>query len=238
MGSSQILTRDQLTIEQEYTLSQPRMRSGLGAKALFLAMDVLYGKEGSLPKFRVLEVVARVPYIAWEQVSYVAITHTHSSPTFARQIHEDVTAFREQQDNELFHLLIIEELLRRAGVRQGFWRFRLAPQVMAWIYYHLSWFLFVIHPKLSYKLNAQFEDHAEHEYMRFVADNPQLEDQAWVSDFKQDYGDYANVADLLRQIALDEREHKLESIDHAKNARFSQRRTSLPKPPSDETLKT
>lgn len=213
-------TPSQLRAEQEVTLATPRLSPGLGAVVLFRTMDLLYGSRASLEKFRVLEVVARVPYIAWEQVSYVAITHTHSTPGFAREIHSEVTAHRAQQDNELYHLLILEELLQRAGVRQSFWRFRVVPQILAWVYYHLSWLLYVLRPKLSHELNAHFEDHAEHEYMAFVAANPELETQAWVSDFSDDYGTFDSVADLLRQIGLDERHHKEESLQKIRSARF------------------
>jgi ubiquinol oxidase len=33
----------------------------------------------------------------------------------------------------------------------------------------------VIRPDWSYRLNADFEDHAEHEYMAYVAEHPELE---------------------------------------------------------------
>ncbi|MEM7093115.1 MAG: alternative oxidase, partial [Actinomycetota bacterium] len=179
-----------LRAEQERTLSSDRMRPGFLARALFGAMDLVYGRHGSLGKFRVLEVVARVPYMAWENVAYVAITHTHSTPLFAREIHGEVSGIREQQDNELFHLLILEELLQRRGERQGWFRFRAIPQVMAWIYYHVSWLLYTLRPRLSYELNAHFEDHAEHEYMAYVEANPELDDEPWISEFRQDYGEF------------------------------------------------
>ena len=39
------LTSEQLKQEQEKTLAAPRMRYGLLARLLFVAMDLLYGKE-------------------------------------------------------------------------------------------------------------------------------------------------------------------------------------------------
>ena len=39
-------------------------------RALFVFMDIVYGKKPSLGKFRVLEVVARIPYQSWEAVHY------------------------------------------------------------------------------------------------------------------------------------------------------------------------
>lgn len=221
-------THDELVEAQSETLTAPRMHAGIGAKLLFRTMDVLYGSAGSLAKFRVLEVIARVPYIAWEQVSYVAITHTHSTPSFAREIHQEVQEVRAQQDNELFHLLILEELLQRRGEPQGLVRFRVIPQILAWSYYHLSWFLYALRPRLSYELNAQFEEHAEHEYMEFVAAHSELETEAWVSEFQDDYGHFESVADLLRQIAVDERHHKEESLGHIATARFGRRSRKEP----------
>lgn len=209
-----------LRAEQAKTLASPRMKAGPPARALFATMDLLYGRRATLAKFRVLEVVARVPYIAWEEVAYVAITHTHATPDFAHRIHDEVQAVRKQQDNELYHLLILEELLQKRGERQGWWRYRLMPQVLAWAYYHLSWLLFVVRPKWSYTLNAHFEDHAEHEYMAYVADHPELEDEVWQSQFEEQYGSHDSVADLLRQIGVDEREHKLESLERIHTARF------------------
>ena len=49
---------------------------------------------------------------------------------------------------------------------------RPAPWLIAFFYYHVSWLLFLIRPQWSYRLNADFEDHAEHAYMRYVADPP------------------------------------------------------------------
>ena len=57
--------------------------------------------------------------------------------------------------------------------------------------------------------------------MLFVKENPQLEEEPFDSDFRDDYGDFASMADMFRQIALDEREHKLESLQRIENARFS-----------------
>jgi len=65
--------------------------------------------------------------------------------------------------------------------------------------------LFVIRPEWSYRLNADFEDHAEHEYMLYVAEHPELEAQP-------DPGTYGSLADLFRQIGHDERVHKQDSL--------------------------
>lgn len=43
------------------------------------------------------------------------------------------------------------------------------------MYYKLSLMLFVAHPAWSYRLNADLEDHAEHEYITVVAEHPDWE---------------------------------------------------------------
>ncbi len=125
------LAPEQLRIEQERTLASPRRRYGPAARGLFAALDLFYGRERTLSKFKVLEVVARVPYQAWESVAYVAVTHRYSRPRFAKRIFERVHESRQQQDNEQWHLLILEELVEASGRRESFVRFRLLPQVLA-----------------------------------------------------------------------------------------------------------
>ncbi|MBI4376486.1 MAG: hypothetical protein HY549_08555 [Elusimicrobia bacterium] len=210
-----------LKAEQERTLESPRRPYGLLARLLFVGMDIVYGRPRTLSKFKVLEVIARVPYQAWEHVAYIAMTHTYAEPGFARRVFEFVKESRAQQDNEQWHLLILEEMTQKKGIREGFLLYRLLPQFIAFFYYHVSWLLYVINPARSYSLNADFEDHAEHEYMEFVRENPSLEAESFESDFKRDYGDFESVADLFRNIGLDERLHKEESLARIKNARFA-----------------
>ena len=215
------LPRDQLAVEHRRTLESPRRRYGILSRSLFAVMDLAYGKERTLPKFKVLEVIARVPYQAWEHVGYVAITHRSSRPPLARRIFERVEECRSQQDNEQWHLLIIQELIWAAGLRQGSIRYRLMPQLLAFTYHRISCLLYTLRPAWSYALNADFEDHAEHEYAEFVAENPQLETTPWRSLVADEYGRFESVADLLRQIGYDERVHKEESLARLGAARFA-----------------
>ena len=214
------LTSERLKQEQAKTLAASRMRYGLLARLLFVSMDILYGRRKTLAKFRVLEIIARMPYQAWENVAYIAITHAHADPAFARRIFEWVRESRSQQDNEQWHLLILEELKNKSGIREHFFYRTLMPQAIAFVYYNISWLLYVIRPKWSYLLNAHFEDHAEHEYMKYVAENPALEQVPFESAFAADYGRFASLADLFRQIGYDERVHKLESLARLDSARF------------------
>jgi ubiquinol oxidase len=216
------LNHEELLRAQQETLTTSRRHYGLFARALFVFMDAVYGKKGHLRKFQVLEIVARMPYQTWEHVAYVAITHKYKDTSLAKSIHKRIAEARAQQDNEQWHLLIMEELIEERRLRRGKLRYVWLPQVVAFVYYQLSWVLYVIRPYFSYKLNADFEDHAEHEYMTFVADHPELENEKWQSAFTEEYGRFDTVADLFRQIAHDERVHKLESLEDMKKPRFSE----------------
>ncbi len=218
-GPIRRLTPEQLKTEQAVTLASPKRNAWFPARVLFASMDAVYGKARTLDKFRVLEVVARVPYQAWENVGYVAMTHTARRPGFARRVFDSVRINRWEQDNEQWHLLILEELTASSS-RLGWFRRQAVPQVLAFTYYWLSWILYVVRPKWSYRLNADFEDHAEHEYALAVQENPEWETTAFNSEFVDEFGNYENLAELFRQIGYDERLHKEQSIATIEAARF------------------
>ena len=220
-GTMGLLDSTQLAAEQQATLASTRRTYSLSARGLFGLLDVVYGKGRNLEKFRVLELAARVPYQAWEHVAYVAVTHKASHPDFAGRVFTQVRAARREQDNEQWHLLILEELTSRRPHRYGPLRTIVFPQVLAFFYYQLSWILYAVRPDWSYRLNADFEDHAEHEYALLVQENPEFEDAPFVSEFAALYGEFASIADLFRQIGYDERVHKLESVARMKKPRFS-----------------
>ena len=80
--------------------------------------------------------------------------------------------------------------------------------------------MYVFKPKWSYQLNADFEDHAEHEYAHLVSENLEWEGRLFKSAFGRRYGSYDSLADVFRQIGHDERVHKLESEARLAEARF------------------
>jgi ubiquinol oxidase len=219
-GTPPRLDHDALIAAQQVTLAAPKRRYSLAARVLFAGMDVVYGRKRTLSKFKVLELIARVPYQTWEQVAYVAVTHTHRHTDLARRIHERILDARGQQDNELLHLLILEERIARSGNHESKLKFFWLPQAIAYAYYQWSWLLYVVRPAWSHRLNADFEDHAEREYMQLVAEHPEWENEPFESVFCLDYGQYDSLADVFRQIGHDERFHKQESIDLIHQARF------------------
>jgi hypothetical protein len=57
--------------------------------------------------------------------------------------------------------------------------------------------------------------------MEFVRENPSFEQEPFQSDFENDYGRFKSLADLFRQIGMDERHHKDESVARMSQPRFS-----------------
>ena len=133
------LSPDGLRRAQAETLRAPRFRYSIPARLLFWIVDVIYGQQRTLRKFIVLEIVARVPYQAWERAAYGTLTRVHSRLRLAGRIFDRVVETRAQQDNEQFHLLILEELAQRRGLARPVLRFGLLPWLMAVGYYQLSW---------------------------------------------------------------------------------------------------
>jgi ubiquinol oxidase len=220
-GQPPKLSHEQLSRAQQETLEADRRKYGIPARLLFRCLDLIYGRRRTLSKFKVLELIARVPYQSWEQTAYIAITHIHQRTGMARRVYDRVLETRAQQDNEQWHLLILDEQIAKSGVAEGRLKYFWIPQLIAVTYYQISWLMYVFVPAWSYRLNADFEDHAEHEYAHLVDENPEWESHAFESQFESDYGSYASVADVFRQIGHDERVHKIESEARLREARFS-----------------
>jgi len=100
-------------------------------------------------------------------------------------------------------------------------KFWLLPQMVAFVYYQIVWLLYVVRPARAYLLNAAFEAPAEHEYMEFVREHPELEREPFESVVTADYGRFESLADLFRQIGYDERVHKEESLAWMAQPRFA-----------------
>ena len=212
-GPMERLDHDRLRRRAAGVAASPRRRYSLSSKALFAAMDTFYGKPRTLSKFQVLELVARVPYQAWEHVAYVAVTHRAAEPGFARRVFDRVRTARSEQDNEQWHLLILEELLdagdepdsvRSAHRVDPAGRSRSSTTSCRGSSSSSG-------PAWSYRLNADFEDHAEHEYARSSRSTRSGRRRRTTESFADDFGHYDSLADLFRQIGYDERLHKLES---------------------------
>ncbi len=98
--------------------------------------------------------VTGVPYQAWERIGYLALARHHRRSALARCVFERIVQTRAEQDNEQWHLLILQDLVQRSGLKQPLLRHRLAPWLIAFFYYHVSWLLLVLRPEWSYRLQC------------------------------------------------------------------------------------
>jgi ubiquinol oxidase len=204
--------------EQRKTLASPVLPANMLLKLMFVTMDLLYGRKGSLLKFKVLEIFARYPYIAWELRAYKWITKQYAVNSYTDKAASEqnlhyIDLGRRSQDNEQMHLMMIEDIIRRKGIRQPWFRSVLLPRLGAFMYHYSSNLLFWIRPAWSFSMNARFESHAEHEYMKMVAEHPEWEDEPVETEYFDRYPRQKTMADLFRRIGLDERDHMYESME-------------------------
>ena len=172
--------------EQRATLDSPRRHYSKAARLLFVSLDLVYGKRRTLLKFRVLELIARVP-VPGVGAGRVHRDHAHVRTRWAGAP-RSTTGSRRRASNRTTSsgtCSSSRSCSNATARRPGVLRSVVIPQAVAFVYYQLSWLLFVVRPSWSYRLNADFEDHAEHEYMGLVVEHPEWDDTAWSSDLTQ-----------------------------------------------------
>lgn len=206
-----------LKAEQERTEQTPVLRANVILKMLYIGMDILYGKKGSLPKFRTIEVLARYPYWAWENGAYMALTKLFATTKSPSKEEADIELHvvdlgRKSQDNEQWHMLMIDDIMTKRGEQPGWLFGAFLPRVMALKYYYITRVMYWLNPAWSFAMNAKFESHAEHEYMKIVRDHPEWEDEPVDTVYFDYYPRQKSMADLFRRIGLDERDHMHESM--------------------------
>lgn len=198
--------------EQQAALARPVRKYGVLARLLFLAMDLFYGKKLSWGKIRLLEVLARVPYQAWEIRQYHKLNRVFTDRSSVESAEDIITWGREAQDSEFWHLMVVDEKMKQDGIQLTWFKDRFAPPLAALQYNLFSRVLAFFNIKAAFKLNADFEDHAEHEYMTFVQEHPELDEQAVNAKVVSEYGDFKTWGDVLRYIGLEERDHMNNSL--------------------------
>jgi len=185
---------------------------------MYLAFDMVYGKERTLPKFKVLEMLARYPYWAWENGSYHRLSKLYARSTKVpdertKALWRIAALGRDSQDNEQHHLMLIEDIVHQKGIKLGWLRHGLIPRVLAFGYYHLTRFMYCVRPAWSFHMNAAFESHAEHEYMLMARENPAWDSEEVDSVHFKYYPRQVSLGALIRRIALDERDHMNHSLE-------------------------
>ncbi|MFC1669272.1 alternative oxidase [Spirochaetota bacterium] len=207
--------------EQKATLKRPVMKFNFVLKLLVIAMNLVYGRKRTIAKFKIIELFARYPYCAWESASYRHVSKLHTKRKYAEKADSDreihvIELGRESQDNEQWHLMIIEDIMRQKGIKLGFLRGILIPRLMTIGYKIFSASLYRIRPAWSFSMNARFESHAEHEYMEIVKENPHWETDRIDTKYFEYYPRQKTMADLFRRIGLDERDHMYQSMEEYK----------------------
>jgi len=210
-----------LKAEQARTLATPKLPANLALKGMFLTFDILYGKGRSLPKVMVLEILARYPYWAWENGAYTLLSKWHcgTKPVPREKIEvalRHIQMGRESQDNEQWHMLLWMDLCHQKGIRLSWFRHFLLPRHMTFVYFHMTRIMYRIKPEWSFAMNAAFESHAEHEYMLYAREHPEFENEPVESVWFAHYPRQKTLADLVRRVGLDERDHMNHSLDEIK----------------------
>ena len=200
-------TQIDLKKEQQASVARPRYRYSLAARFFFLSMDLVTGKTTTLAKAKLIETLASIPYRAWELRQYARMTRGYRRADLVRSARTVMEWSREAQDNEYWHLLVIDEKMKADGTKSPWYLFPMIPFMMVMTYVVMTRLMALFNIRRAFLFNAEFEDHAEHVYAQFVADHPEWEDQEVASPLVKEYTNCGNWADVFRRIGLDERDH-------------------------------
>ena len=193
--------------EQQASRARPRYPYSTVARVFFVSMDMLTGKKTTLAKAKLVEALAPVPYRAWERRERGPARRHQGDGELGNEADAIMRWGKEAQDNEHWHLLLIEEKIREDSAKQPWYLTPPLPALMVGPYAVLSWAMARTAIRRAFVLNGEFEDHAEHTYAQLVEDHPEWEDQPVVSRVVQGYGSFRSWADVFRRIGLDERDH-------------------------------
>ncbi|MDX1976124.1 MAG: alternative oxidase [Pseudanabaenaceae cyanobacterium bins.68] len=123
---------------------------------LVLVIDVVY-KSRPIPRFYVLETVARVPYFA-----YLSVLHLYETLGWRRKADWMRVHFAESW-NELHHLLIMEELGGGRNLLDS-----LIARAAALVYYWIVVVMYLFNSQAAYHFMELVEGHAFHTYDQYL----------------------------------------------------------------------
>ncbi len=201
--------------EQQASRVRPRYPYSAAARVFFVSMDMLTGKKTTLAKAKLVEDPGpgAVPCVG--EARPCARETSRGDQRLVQEVGAIVRWGREAQDNEHWHLLLIEEKIREDATKQAWYLSPPLPSLMVAPYALLSWTMARVGIRRAILLNAEFEDHAEHTYAQLVEDHPEWEGQPVESTVVQGYGSFRSWADVFRRIGLDERDHRNNSFRFA-----------------------
>jgi hypothetical protein len=201
--------------EQQASLARPRYKYSLAAKFFFGMMDMVTGKETTLAKAKLIETLASIPYRSWEIRQYVRMTRGYKNKELVKEAFGIMHWGRAAQDNEYWHLLVIEEKMKEEGLKDPWYLFPVIPWFMVFSYVLVTRFMALVNIKRAFLFNAEFEDHAEHVYAKAVEDHPEWHDHPVLSEKlwgTYDDGQLKSWGDVFMRIGLDERDHMNKSF--------------------------
>ena len=193
--------------EQKASSERPRYRYSLAAKGFFLSIDLITGRTTTLPKVKLIEMLASIPYRAWETRQYARMTRRYRDRALVQEARKIMEWAREAQDNEYWHLLAVNAKMNEEGIRDPWYLFPPIPLLMVGLYAVLMRVMALVGIRRAFLFNAEFEDHAEHVYARFVEEHPEWEQQPVRNEQVKERGELLTWAEVFRRIGLDERDH-------------------------------
>jgi hypothetical protein len=193
--------------EQKASLNRQRYKYSFAAKLFFFMMDIITGKKVTLAKAKLIETLASIPYRAWEIRQYKRMTREYKDESFVQNARKIMIWGREAQDNEYWHLLVVNEKMKEDNVKDPWYLNPIVPFLMVSTYTLISQTLAIFNISRAFLFNAEFEDHAEHVYAKFVEDHPEWDKQPVNSNLVKEYGNFQTWGDVFRRIGLDERDH-------------------------------
>ena len=161
--------------EQKASSERPRYRYSLAAKGFFLTIDLITGNKITLPKVKLIETLASIPYRSWETRQYARMTRWYRDRALVHEARKIMEWAREAQDNEYWHLLVANEKMKEDGIKDSWYLFPPVPLLMVGFYAVLMHVMALISIRRAFLFNAEFEDHAEHVYAQFVEEHPEWE---------------------------------------------------------------
>jgi hypothetical protein len=196
-----------LRAEQQASLSRPPLRYTFSARLFFAIFDLLTGKADTLPKARLLETLASIPYREWEIRQYARITRLFRNIEAVNWAERVIEWGRDAQDNEYDHLQVIHEKMKEDSIPEPWYLAGPLVFLMVLSWRAISRLLALLNPRRAFLFNAEFEDHAEHVYAGVVLAHPEWETQPVSSPLVQAYCNAESWSDVFRRIGLDERDH-------------------------------
>ena len=139
------LTPEQRRQKHHQILNSPQRPYGVEARVIFWLEDRAWGTERTLPGSK-RELVARSPYRAWADE------------------HDDERSDVEEERNERSHWNVLRQLIEEDKCDESRVRFDVLPAIGALSMYTFTRIQHRLNPQRSYRLNADIEDHAAHEY--------------------------------------------------------------------------